>query len=206
MRIDEKTFYRAVRRTLFDGRLGARQVEGLGAVLAAWRARIPEGDRRWLAYMLATAHHETGRTMQPMRETFAADDSAAIARLETAFAAGGLPHVSAPYWRRDADGKSWLGRGLVQLTHRRNYEAMSRLTGIDLVAEPDAAMQLPVSARILVEGMLCGSFTGRALADYFSGGRDDWTGARRIINGQDRAALVAGYGRAYGDALRVASG
>jgi hypothetical protein len=45
-------------------------VDGVEAVLTRFSAR-GWGDPRWLAYMLATAHHETGGTMQAVRETFA---------------------------------------------------------------------------------------------------------------------------------------
>ncbi|MDX3928862.1 MAG: hypothetical protein QHC90_24040 [Shinella sp.] len=201
MAIDRRRFFDQVRVSLFRGRLTVPQVAGLTAILDCWRAHAPGERIDRLAYVLATAHHETGATMQPVRETFAESDEAAIAILERAFRAGRLAGVSKPYWLKDAEGKSWLGRGLVQLTHRANYEKMSVATGIDLVAEPERAMELDVAAKILVSGMLSGAFTGRRLAQYFDGSKADWTNARRIINGLDRAALVAGYGRAYRRAL-----
>ena len=151
--------------------------------------------------MLATAFHETAATMQPVRETLAASDAAAIGRLDRAFSAGRLASVKTPYWRPEADGRSWLGRGLVQLTHKRNYEAMSKVTGIDLVADPSRAMDMDVAATILIEGMRLGSFTGRKLDHYFSEEKAEWIGARQIINGNDRAELVAGYGRIFHAAL-----
>jgi predicted chitinase len=139
--------------------------------------------------------------MQPVRETLAESDAAAAARLESAWARGRLGAVRTPYWRADGDGKYWLGRGLVQLTHKANYERMSRETGIDLVAEPGRAMETDVAVAILFAGMEKGLFTGRKLADYFADGRADWTQARRIINGLDRATDVAAYGRAFHLAL-----
>ena len=204
MAIDRTRLFDHIRRPLFDGRLSQGQVSGIEAVIDRFEAVEPDGDGRFLAYMLATAHHETGRRMQPVRETFAETDAAAVARLDRAFAAGRLPAVTRPYWRPDAGGRSWFGRGFVQLTHRGNYERMSALTGIDLVADPARAMALDVSAAILVDGMRAGAFTGRRLAHYFDGTHCDWTGARRIINGLDRAALVAGYGRAYFAAVSAA--
>lgn len=196
-----KTFFDAVRLSLFDGVLKKPQVAGLSAILGRGGG---ETDDRWLAYMLATAHHETGRTMQPVRETFAASDAQAIALLDSAFEHGRLPSVSVPYWRRDAEGKTWLGRGLVQLTHRTNYEKMTLLTGIDLISDPGRAMELTVATDILFIGMETGAFTGKRLGQYFSATKEDWTGARRIINGRDRAERVAGYGRRYLSAIRLA--
>jgi hypothetical protein len=48
-------------------------------------------------------------------------------------------------------------------------------------------------------------FTGKKLADYITKNRVDYVGARRIINGTDRAKLVAGYARAFRDALKQAN-
>ena len=199
-----KSFFDAVRKTVFGGRLGQAQVAGMEAILDAWGARPEAGDARWLAYMLATSFHETAATMQPVRETLAASDAAAAARLESAWTRGRLGSVKTPYWRADADGKYWLGRGLVQLTHKANYERMSRETGIDLVADPARAMEPAVAVAILFAGMEKGLFTGKRLADYFGAGRSDWTNARRIINGLDRAADVAALGRSFLKAIEGA--
>ncbi|MEH6689901.1 MAG: hypothetical protein V7774_01810 [Pseudorhizobium pelagicum] len=201
--IDRASFFADIRPILFGGRLARRQVEGLSAILDGWQERVGEGDRRQLAYVLATAFHETAATMQPVRETLAKSDAEAVRRLERAFAAGRLATVKTPYWRPEPDGRCWLGRGLVQLTHRRNYEAMSKLVGCDLVAEPALAMRMDVSVAILIEGMRRGSFTGRRLDEFFADAVEDWQGARRIINGTDRAVLVAGHGRAFARALRA---
>lgn len=206
--MDRTVFFGNVRRTLFGGRLTSGQVAGMSAILDRARAE-PGGanngyEGRWLAYILATAHHETARKMQPVRETMASSDALAITRLDKAFASGQLPTVRTPYWRRDAEGKSWLGRGLVQLTHRRNYEVLSGLVGTDLVADPARAMDTSTAVEILFIGMETGAFTGVSLADVFNADRTDWVGARRIINGRDRAVDIAGYARAYHAALSAA--
>lgn len=192
-----KDFFDAVRVSVFGGRLSPGQVAGTEAILDAWDRRTGQSDPRWLAYMLATTFHETAATMQPVRETLASSDAAAVARLESAWARGHLGSVTTPYWRADGDGKSWFGRGLVQLTHKANYVAMSCETGIDLVADPGRAMEPEVAVTILFAGMEKGLFTGRRLADYFAGGRSDWINARRIINGLDRAAEVGALGRSF---------
>jgi predicted chitinase len=199
--IDRKAFHDRVRTALFDGRLAGAQVAGMEAMLDRWEAIHAANDLHWLAYMLATAFHETSATMQPVRETLAASDAGAAARLERAWARGRLGAVTVPYWRADADGKYRLGRGLVQLTHRANYERMSREIGIDLVADPGRAMEMDVAVAILFAGMEKGLFTGRRLGDYFAAGRTDWVNARRIVNGLDRAEQVAGYGRIFLRAL-----
>jgi hypothetical protein len=200
--IDRQFFFDTVRDALFKGTLSQPQVEGMMAILNFWEARMPEADLRWLGYILATAYHETAYTMQPVRETLAATDARAIETLENAYASGKLSWVKTPYWRPDEDGKSWLGRGLVQLTHKRNYEAMSELTGIDLVAEPDRAMEMDTAVSILIEGMVQGSFANHKLADHLNETTDDWMNARRIVNGTDRAEKLADYGKTFLAAIR----
>ena len=202
MRIDRTIFFAAMRHSVFGGRLDQGQVAGVEAVLTRFCAR-GWSDPRWLAYMLATAHHETGGTMRAVRETFAASNDEAVARLERAFRAGKLPTVKTPYWRPDEKGLSYYGRGLVQITHRENYERMSRVVGHDLVAEPDLALRLDVAATLLVVGMTEGLFSGARLADVFAGMKTDWIGARKIVNGRDRAAKIAVTARTFDAAIRA---
>jgi hypothetical protein len=96
MAIDRNGFFGTVRETVFGGRLSKKQVMGCEAILDAWEHRTSTGDRRWLAYMLATTYHETAATMQPVRETLAATDAAASARLERAGAGGGCGRSARP--------------------------------------------------------------------------------------------------------------
>ena len=168
MGINRSFFFDTIRANLFDGSLKQSQVEGLTAILDKWEQESPGNDDRWLAYMLATAHHETGRTMQAVRETFAGSDDQAIRILNKAYTSGVLTWVRRPYWQRDAEGKSWLGRGLVQLTHKDNYRRLGEALGIDLLSDPTKAMDLPVAVDIMFIGMTQGLFTGKSLAHYFS--------------------------------------
>ena len=190
-------FYTILRRRdsgVFGTSLTQAQVEGCETLLAASDG-LPISHR---AYLLATAYHETAHTMRPVRETLADTDDKAIARLEAAWAKGKLPWVKSPYWRKDADGKSWLGRGYVQLTHKANYAKAGAKLGVDLVGNPDIAMQPTVAALVLARGCSEGWFTGKRLADYLPG---DYVGARRVVNGTDKAAQIATYAAAFEQAL-----
>jgi hypothetical protein len=200
MTIKRDFFYRQIRGRLYPDGLGPQQVEGHDAILDSWESGHAGKDGRFLAYILATAYHETARTMQPVRETLAGSDAEAARRLEVAWKAGRL-HVRDPYWRRDADGKYWFGRGLVQLTFKANYEKLGTAMGIDLVGNPDLALTMDVAVKIIIFGMLNAGFTRFRLSDYFNAGKADWLNARRIINGLDRAATIAGYARTYCAAL-----
>lgn len=202
MTIDRDVFFGQVREKIFHKRLLQGQVDGIAAILDEWERNHARQDVRWLAYMLATAYHETAHTMQPVRETLASTDEKAAAILQQAFDAGRLPWVRSEYWKADADGRRWLGRGLVQLTHKANYRKLAGPAGVDLVADPGLAMEMDVAVRILFAGMIGGLFTGKSLERYFNAGTDDWINARRIVNGLDRAALIAGYGRAFHAAIR----
>lgn len=176
------------------GRLSQSQVDGINAILNAAGGR----KRSHVAYLLATAWHETARTMQPVRETLAGSDAQAVARLDRAWKAGKLKQVKVPYWRFDDTGRTWLGRGYVQLTHRDNYRKAAAMVGADLLGNPSLAMRADIAARILVEGCEVGLFTGKKLADYLPG---DYVNARKIVNGLDKAFEIARVAEAWEAAL-----
>lgn len=130
-----------------------------------------------IAYVLATADHETGGTMQPVREAGYLKNPIKYLRSLRYF----------PYY----------GRGHVQLTWKGNYLRYERLLGLPLVANPDLALRFDVSVFILVHGMRMGAFTSKRLSDYIRPGHVNFTGARRIVNGTDKAAKIAGLARDY---------
>jgi putative chitinase len=91
----------------------------------------------------------------------------------------------------------WYGRGLVQVTWKSNYAKWN-------IHNADDALQWDVSLRVLFEGMIKGMFTGKKLSDYIGPRHADYVGARRIVNGTDKASLIAGYANAFQDALEDA--
>jgi hypothetical protein len=164
--IDRKLFFGNVRASF--GRLSQSQVDGFALILDTWDLQKTMSDQRWLAYMLATVWHETAKTMQPIEEY-----------------GKGRGRVYGPtgFW----------GRGYVQLTWEANYLKAGQKLGVDMVANPDLALKPNFAVKILFYGMRDGWFTGKKLADYFSATVNDPVSARRIINGTDRAALIADY-------------
>ena len=184
------TFFAYARRAPFGGRLTQAQVQGCEAIIAAARDIT---DDRHLAYILATAFHETGGKMQPVREGFAKTD------------AGARRAVAGRRYAKEVGGVVYYGRGLVQLTWASNYRKMGEALGLDLLANPDLALDMATSARILVQGMVDGMFSaGNTLAKYFNATTDDPEGARRIVNGTDKASLIAGYHVAFLDSIKAA--
>jgi putative chitinase len=197
--MDRRIFFKMIRISLFGRRMGLRQVQGISAILDAWD-RHGEGGTAALAYVLATSHHETGRRMQPIREL---GGRAYLTRLYDV--TGARPALA----RRNGnfapgDGVRYSGRGFVQLTWRDNYRRIGQLLDVDLEGQPDLALDPALSARILVEGMIKGWFTGRALGDYISDGTRDFRSARRVVNGLDRAAAIARIADLYLVALKTA--
>lgn len=105
---------------------------------------------------------------------------------------------------REAGGSSkryspYYGRGLVQITWEVNYKKFG-------IVNPDDALEWPVALRCLFEGMIKGSFTGKKLSDYITPEKQDYVGARRIVNGTDRADTISGYAVKFLAALRAAEG
>jgi putative chitinase len=207
---DRTGFFTHVRTTLARGTLSAAQVAGLTRLLDAFAVRCDLFDPRHQAYILATAWHETGARMQPVTENLNYSARGLIATFPKRFsAAEAKAYAREPerianrvYAGRmgngdEASGDGWryCGRGLVQITGRRNYRSF----GIE--GAPAKALEPDIAIRILLNGMVSGAFSGARLSDYFRPGREDWVKARAIINGRDKAELVAGYGRVFYEGL-----
>ncbi|MBA4851321.1 glycoside hydrolase family 19 protein [Emticicia sp. BO119] len=185
-KINRKFFFDRCRPFFPNGKLSTRQVQGLTAILDEWEANHNDDDDRWLAYMLATVHHETSTTFQGIEE----------------FGKG----KGRPYGENlKIDKKTrytntpniFYGRGFVQLTWYENYEAMGKILNQDFISHPELVLELGNSTRILFIGMLRGLFTGKKLSDYFNETKEDWKNARRIINGTDKAELIATVAKNY---------
>ena len=170
--MNKAEFYKVVRK--YYGPLSQSQVEGFENLLDEGikrKARLTE-----IAYVLATAWHETAYTMQPITER------------------GGKYYLmKKPYW-------PFIGRGYVQLTWEDNYKKY----GIEKT--PEKALDPKFAAYIIWDGMTNGVFTGKKLANYFSDKVADFINARRIVNGTDRAVKIAGHARKFLEGLKKADG
>ena len=133
-------------------------------------------DKAQLAYILATATHESGagKYMEEFASGRAYEGRRSLGNTQP------------------GDGVRFKGRGYVQLTGRRNYTDWSRRLGMDLVGNPRLVENPQVAAKILVGGMMGGTFTGRGLGSYINGQQTDFHNARRTVNGTDRAGSIAG--------------
>lgn len=176
---DRKIYFDSVRQSLFGGAMDQGQVDGQNALLSVWEWRPTSDDLRHFAYMLATTYHETAQTMCPIEEY-----------------GKGKGH---DYGETDPEtNQAYYGRGFVQLTWRDNYHRASaelRLAGTKLDMEWDAkrALDVVIASKVMFKGMIEGWFTGKKLPDYFNENTEDPTGARKIINPDDKGPLIAGY-------------
>ena len=128
-------------------------------------------DERQVAYILGTVWNECRFKSIPERR---AKPSTGVWKLQER------------YWHT-----GFYGRGYSQLTWLKNYRKFSPIVGRDLVKHPDDVLLPEIGAKILVQGMWFGMFSGKKLKDYFLPQGVEWIKARRIVNGNFQADRVA---------------
>lgn len=164
-------FNQAISKTF--GVLSSLQSSAVLSILRAFD-KYGDGDINKLAYIFATAWHEA--TLIPDRKEIRCRPGSACYNAQEL------------YWYT-----GYYGRGLAQLTHEYNYKAMGQIFNLDLVNNPDLALNPNVSTQILVYGMMNGSFTTAALSRYINSSKVDFINARRVVNGLDKATEIAEY-------------
>jgi len=157
------------------GYMNETQQDSIRKIVAAFH-RYGDGDQNKLAYILATARHESN--FRPIQERRASSSQTELYNLQNR------------YW-----SLGYFGRGFVQLTWKENYQKMARVLKVDFVNQPELALESTYAARILVYGMMKGSFTGLALSDFINEENQDFYKARQVVNRLDRAGRIAEYGK-----------
>lgn len=177
-----REFFEVVRKDF--GPLSQSQVDGFNVLIDA-SYNLP---LRHQAYVLATAWHETARTMQPIIERGS----------RSYFDMYEPPSKKAKSLGNTlkGDGYKFRGRGYVQITGRANYAKASKIVNDDLVASPEKALESDIAAAIITDGMSKGWFTGKKMADY-----PDYTNMRRVVNGLDKTDVITGYAIRFEKAL-----
>lgn len=153
--------------------------EGTKKAIADECVRQGLGLDTQIAYVLATADHETNHTFKPVTEAY------------------WLPDPDAYLKKHHPDYYPYYGRGFVQLTWKDNYAKYGRLLNKDLVGHPELALDPEIALFVLVHGFKVGTFTGRQLSDYVNAGKTDFRNARRCINGLDKADEIAELARKH---------
>lgn len=189
MAFDPKPFFNSLRQGLMGPTLDQDEVDGCNAILEA----MADAPIAWCAYALATAWHETAAMMQPVREAFWLSEAWRREHLR--------------YW-------PWYGRGYVQLTWEENYRRADEELNLGgrLLENPELALDQPTAAAILRRGMQEGWFAGdrhgrhnfeRHLPDDHDANQDEFISARRIINGTDKALMIARHALQFQTALNA---
>ena len=133
------------------------------------------------AYIIATVEHETAKTFQPVRELFWKSED----------------------FRKRLPYYPYYGRGYVQLTHRRNYQEYSDILNIDMVKNPDIALQHDIAVFVLVHGFYTGIFTGYKLQKFINPNLCNYFDARKCINGLDKASYIARLAEEYEEKIKT---
>lgn len=194
-------FYDGIRKfKLFGPTFNTSEFEGCEALLSACgSAGWPVS---WTAYALATAYHETAGTMQPIKEYGGYEYYTKL------YDISGRNPSRAKQMGNTAvgDGARYCGRGYVQLTWKNNYKKASEKLGVDFVSKPELAMIPKHASDIMIHGMSEGWFTGKKLSNYLHpdklGTVESFRKARYIINGQDKATVIAYYAIEFQKALQ----
>lgn len=148
--------------------------------------------RNQVAYILGTSFWETGHTMLPVEEA---------GYLQPKY---NWTDERMDQWRKEnLRYYPWYGRGYTQTTWEQNYQRLKQATGVDVIEDPAKAMMPDVAVVALVDGIMEGWWTGKKLSDYVTLKKSNFVGARRCVNGTDKAQAIAELARDYDDTLRA---
>lgn len=211
--MDHAAFYKALRARdsgVFGTSLSQAQVDALEAILEAGK-HLPTTH---MASVMGNIYKEckmkpiteslyyTGkRMMQVWPSRFRTLESTkGLARNPKALANNVYANRLGNGSTASGDGWRFRGRGYIQITGRANYAKF----GLD--QRPDDALLPARAARVAVDGMDLGMFTGKKLKDYASGGSFNFKASRAIVNADVGRVgdEVARYCRAFLNALEVA--
>ncbi|MHC8369301.1 hypothetical protein ACYZT2_00440 [Pseudomonas sp. MDT1-85] len=177
----------------------------LGMIAKLWGEYFDGCNDVYLAYMLATIRVESydwnrRAFFGPICEKISYDDA------EVDYGCGPTGRrVSMAVSNHNTeigDGFKYRGRGLVQITWKINYEKFSTALGIDFTGDPELALDLESTTRIMLGGMRDGIFShGNTLAAHLSPSNKNYFTARKIINGSDRANVFKFYAEKFEDLI-----
>ena len=228
--MDRKLFFASVRASvLYRNGLPQPAVDALDAMLDAGTA-LTNAE---LAYCMATAYHEVGSNLLPIRESLNYSASGLLknfsrARISAADAnrLGRKPGegplslqrqqaianlIYGGEWGRKnlgntlaGDGWRFRGGGFPQTTGQANYRKIKAAVGVDLEAYPDRIMEQRIAIHALIEAMQASIYTGKKLTDYRLPAQ--FAAARAIINADvaKNGEKIAGHARAFLAALEAA--
>lgn len=199
MAIDRKKFFDGFKpyfKEIVGKQITATQVSNVDFLLTSFEnSAWFKSDVRRQAYALATIHIET--YLPRINSRYAPVTEGGSRSYFNRYDIDTNPRKARELGNlTPGDGFMYRGRGYCQITGKKNYSKFG------IADTPEKALEPETAFRILETGMKDGSFTGKKLTDYINGSQTDYKSARRVINGQDRAAEIAGYARNIESILR----
>lgn len=182
------------------------QVDGFNFILGACNKALLRPQHA--AYVLATTWHETATTMQSIAE-YGKGAKLRYGKWETnskgqKYAPKNGNRDYPTYYLCENYPHLYYGRGYPQLTWWDNYKRATEELGVDFLNSPELALDPQHSADIIVTGSMQGWFTTRKLPDKVKYGHyDEFVAARSVINGSDKAGMIAGYAKIFLTALEL---
>jgi len=172
------------KKPLFNGSYSQLQVDSITAIL---KEAASQGItlKTQVAYILATAYHEAfdydGKSTGKIQRFVPIKEKGPESYLR---AKKYYPHI---------------GYGFAQVTWLDNYKKLRQPIidrfgkDIDVVKNPGLLLSIDVAAFAIVYGMIHGIYTTKKLSDFINSKVTNFKGARTIINGTDKAALIETY-------------
>jgi Chitinase class I len=130
---------------------------------------------RSLIGAIGTIAIETASRWLPIPELYN-DPPGRFAYFERMYGVGNHRSAEAMGHTQPGDGARYFGRGFIQLTWKNNYAAMGQKLGMDLVGNPDLALNPETAARIFAI-----YWRDRDIQAQADG--EDWAAVRRSVQG-----------------------
>lgn len=173
--------------------------------LSGYKGKFKDSLRQILGYIEFDDYIETQEQAAYLLATALVESEYSLQRWEADSACGlyGKPYKDKPcqaalnYYRSTAGGKKnyytlgvdsrglpYFGRGLIQLTGKPNYQAYSKIIGIDLIGNPELALDPKNSYNIASSYMNHHKYNGKSTYEWVTA--NDLTKARKAVNGSTR--------------------
>jgi len=96
-----------------------------------------------------------------------------------------------------------ISRNQVSKATRKDSRGSGDKFNIDLINNPQLALESKLAVKILVYGSEAGAFTSLKLEDFINSKKKDYYNARKIINGLDKVTKIENYAIAFEKCIKL---